>query len=147
MPTLRPRRSHAAPMPRCAVALRSRFQKGIVVEKHGPARVRHGIANQTQPHCVNQMGKTQSKPLAARHGICELALTKSLLMQNCWCQNVANQTPKWHKNLAVCLSVYRKSPQTCSPVTRRPFCPTVQKRNERAQTVEPRTTITTEITF
>jgi hypothetical protein len=30
----------------------------------------HGMAyvNQTQPHCVNQMGKTQSKPLAARHG-------------------------------------------------------------------------------
>ena len=24
--------------------------------------------NQTWPHCVNQMGKTQSKPLAARHG-------------------------------------------------------------------------------
>jgi hypothetical protein len=36
--------------------------------------------NQTRPHCVNQTGKTQSKPLAAqhgrgtawaRHGICE----------------------------------------------------------------------------
>jgi hypothetical protein len=25
-------------------------------------------ANQTRPHCVNQMGKTNSKPLAARHG-------------------------------------------------------------------------------
>jgi hypothetical protein len=24
--------------------------------------------NQTRPHCVNQMGKTQSKPLAERHG-------------------------------------------------------------------------------
>jgi len=24
--------------------------------------------NQTQPHCVNQMGKTHSKPLAAWHG-------------------------------------------------------------------------------
>jgi len=23
--------------------------------------------NQTRPHCVNQMGKTHSKPLAARH--------------------------------------------------------------------------------
>ena len=30
---------------------------------HGVARV-----NQTRPHCVNQMGKTHSKPLAARHG-------------------------------------------------------------------------------
>jgi hypothetical protein len=24
--------------------------------------------NQTRPHCVNQMGKTQSKPLAERYG-------------------------------------------------------------------------------
>ena len=24
--------------------------------------------NQTRPHCVNQMGKTHSKPFAARHG-------------------------------------------------------------------------------
>ena len=24
--------------------------------------------NQTRPHCVSQMGKTHSKPLAARHG-------------------------------------------------------------------------------
>jgi hypothetical protein len=30
----------------------------------------HGVAsvNQTRPHCVNQMGKTHSKPLVARHG-------------------------------------------------------------------------------
>jgi hypothetical protein len=30
----------------------------------------HGMAsvNQTRPHCVNQMGKTHSRPLAARHG-------------------------------------------------------------------------------
>ena len=30
----------------------------------------HGMANvnQTRPHCVNQMGETHSKPLAARHG-------------------------------------------------------------------------------
>jgi hypothetical protein len=35
-------------------------------EQHG-----RGMAcvNQTQLHCVNKMGKTQSKPLAARHGI------------------------------------------------------------------------------
>ena len=24
--------------------------------------------NQTRPHCVTEVGKTQSKPLAARHG-------------------------------------------------------------------------------
>ena len=36
----------------------------------------HGMAsaNQTRPHCVNQMGKTHSKPLAARHAMCESAL-------------------------------------------------------------------------
>jgi len=33
------------------------------------ARHGHGMAsvNQTRSHCVNQMGKTHSKPLAARH--------------------------------------------------------------------------------
>jgi hypothetical protein len=57
--------AHSAPMPRCAVALRSRFQNGMVVAWHG-----RGMAcvNQTRPHCVNQMGKTQSKPLKVRHG-------------------------------------------------------------------------------
>jgi hypothetical protein len=56
---------HAMPMPRCAVALRIRFQNGMVVAWHG-----RGMAcvNQTRPHCVKQMGKTQYKPLAARHG-------------------------------------------------------------------------------
>jgi hypothetical protein len=34
-------------------------------ERHGHCMVR---VNQSQPHCVNQMGKTQSTPLAARHG-------------------------------------------------------------------------------
>ena len=40
-------------------------KNGIVGEWHGD-----GIAsvNQTWPHCVTQMGKTHSKPLAARHG-------------------------------------------------------------------------------
>jgi hypothetical protein len=34
--------------------------------------------NQTRPHCVNQMGKTQCKPLVTRHGhgmLCESCLT------------------------------------------------------------------------
>jgi len=40
--------------------------------------------NRTRPHCVNQMGKTHSKPLAARcgrgtawarHAMCESALS------------------------------------------------------------------------
>jgi len=47
----------------------------------------HGMAsvNQTRPHFVNQMGKTHSKPLTARHGrgtvwarhaMCESALIR-----------------------------------------------------------------------
>jgi hypothetical protein len=58
------------------------FRTAFVVAWHG-----HGMVcmNQTWPHCVNQMGKTQSKPSAAqhgrgtawaRHGMCELALTR-----------------------------------------------------------------------
>ena len=48
--------------PCCAVALRR-----TAWSEHGMGR---GIAsvNQTRSHCVNQMGKTHSKPLAARHG-------------------------------------------------------------------------------
>jgi hypothetical protein len=58
--------------------------------------------NQTRPHCVNQMGKTISKPLAARHGrgtawarhaMCESALTatrnpiplKYIVSGSSWC--------------------------------------------------------------
>jgi hypothetical protein len=67
--------------PLCAVALRGRFQNGIFVAWQG-----NGMAcvNQARPHCVNQMRKTQYKPLAERHGretawerhgMCELAFT------------------------------------------------------------------------
>ena len=53
--------------PCCAVALRitAWSEHGMDMAWHG-----HGMAcvNQRRPHCVNQMGKTQSKPLAARHG-------------------------------------------------------------------------------
>jgi hypothetical protein len=58
------------------------------LEKNGMVRAWHGRSmasvNQTPPHCVNQMGKTHSKPLAARHGrgtawarhaMCESAFT------------------------------------------------------------------------
>ena len=41
------------------------------LEKNGVVGAWHGhgmaIVNQTRSHCVNQMGKTLSKPLAARH--------------------------------------------------------------------------------
>ena len=48
-----------------AVLCRGLEKNGIVGAWHG-----HGMAsvNQTRPHCVNQMGKINSKPLAARHG-------------------------------------------------------------------------------
>jgi len=45
--------------------------------------------DQTRPHCVNQMGKTLSKPLAARHGrgtawarhaICESAFNRATVL-------------------------------------------------------------------
>jgi hypothetical protein len=42
----------------CAVALRR-----TALSEHGMATV-----NQTQPHCVNQMGNKHSTPLATRHG-------------------------------------------------------------------------------
>ena len=44
---------------------RSLEKNGMVKEWYG-----HGIAsvNQTWPHCVNQMGKTHFKALAAQHG-------------------------------------------------------------------------------
>jgi len=42
------------------------------LEKNGMVRARRGCCmasvNRTRPHCVNQMGKTHSKPLVARHG-------------------------------------------------------------------------------
>jgi hypothetical protein len=60
-------------MPRSAVALRNRFQNGMVVAWQGNGM---GCVNQTRPHCVNLMGKTQSKPLAERHGMCELAFNE-----------------------------------------------------------------------
>ena len=45
------------------------------LEKNGMVRAWHGrgmaSVNQTRPYCVNQMGKIHSKPLAARHAVCE----------------------------------------------------------------------------
>ena len=40
------------------------------LEKNGMVGAWHGMAslNQTRPHCVNQMGKTHSKPWATWHG-------------------------------------------------------------------------------
>jgi hypothetical protein len=43
------------------------------------AQYGHGMAsvNQTGPHCVNQTGKTHSKPSVARHAMCEWAFRDS----------------------------------------------------------------------
>ena len=73
---------HAMPMP-CsdhAVLLKASAQYGhreravlcCGIEKNGMVGAEHGhgmaSVNQTRPLCVNQMGKTHSKPLAAGHG-------------------------------------------------------------------------------
>jgi hypothetical protein len=63
----RPMLIHAYP----AVALRGHFQKGIFVAWQGNSTV---CVNQTRLHCINQMGKTQSKALTERHGTCESAV-------------------------------------------------------------------------
>jgi hypothetical protein len=63
---------NAMPMLRPSALCRG-FDKSLS-ERHGRgmARARHGrgvaCMNQTRPHYVNQMGKTQFKPLAATHG-------------------------------------------------------------------------------
>jgi hypothetical protein len=58
-------RQHAVTCRDLAMALRIRFQKGTCVTWHGNGMV---CVNQTRPHCVNKMGKTQYKALAERHG-------------------------------------------------------------------------------
>jgi hypothetical protein len=56
-----PCRSHAA------LSLSERHGRGMAWERTG-----RGMAcvKQTRPHCVNPIGKTQSKPLMERHGMC-----------------------------------------------------------------------------
>jgi hypothetical protein len=64
-------RHHAVSSHHPAMALRSRFQKDIFVAWQGNGLV---CVNETWLYCVNQMGKTQSKALAERHGMCESTL-------------------------------------------------------------------------
>jgi hypothetical protein len=71
---------HAMPCSDHAVLLKATAQHGrretavlcCGLEKNGMVRAWQGhcmaSVNQTRPHCVNQMGKTRSKLLAARHG-------------------------------------------------------------------------------
>ena len=69
-------------------------------------RARHGRGmasmNQTRPHCVNQMGKTHSKPLAARHAMCESDLMHPSV------QDLRNKLRGMHRmaETALCLQFY-----------------------------------------
>jgi len=56
-------------------------KNGMVGAWHG-----HGMTsvNQTRPHYVNQMGKTHSKPLAARHGHGMLCVNRPLSLPTLW---------------------------------------------------------------
>jgi hypothetical protein len=48
-----------------AVLCRGLEKNGMVVAGYGRGKA---SVKQTQPHCLNQMEKTHSKPLAAQHG-------------------------------------------------------------------------------
>jgi hypothetical protein len=56
------------------------------LEKNGIVRAENGrgmaSVNQTRLHCVNQMGKSHSKPLAARHWRGLLRVNRPLLLLN-----------------------------------------------------------------
>jgi hypothetical protein len=65
VPMIFPCRHPGAILPRpCRGLERSLSERHI----RGTAGERHVCVNQTRPHCVNQMGKTQSNPLAERRG-------------------------------------------------------------------------------
>ena len=49
----------------CAVPSEEQHGQSMAWVRHGHGLVR---VNQTRQHCINQMEKTQSKPLVARHG-------------------------------------------------------------------------------
>jgi len=56
------------------------------LEKNSMVREWHGRSmasvNQTWLHCVNQMGKTHSKPLVKWHAMCESAFSLSIVANN-----------------------------------------------------------------
>jgi hypothetical protein len=69
VPMLFPCRHPAATLPQpdrgLEKSLSESHSRGVARERHGKGMV---CVNQTRPHCVNQMGMTQSKPLAEGHG-------------------------------------------------------------------------------
>jgi hypothetical protein len=74
---------HAALSRGLEKSLSERHGRGMAWKQHG-----RGMAHvdQTRPHCVKKMGKTQSKPIAERHGMCELALKERWILKSVmWC--------------------------------------------------------------
>ena len=51
------------------------------LEKNGMFGARHASVNHAWPHSANQMGKKHSKPLAARHAMCQSAFTGHEMFQ------------------------------------------------------------------
>ena len=102
----------AMPYPDHAFLLKATAQHGrretavlyCGLEKNSMVGAWHGHSmesvNQTKPHCVNQMGKTHSKPLAARHGrgtawarhaMCESTFTWRIWRGNMTCGTWASK--------------------------------------------------------
>jgi hypothetical protein len=104
---------HAMPMPRCAVALRSRFQKGMVMERE---RYRRGMAwrgmceSNTSLLCKSNRKDTilNLKGTAwERHGMCELAL--SLLKHGYGTRLRSCSVLTWNSVMSVCKQRTRSS--------------------------------------
>ena len=61
--------------------------------------------NQTRPHCVNQIGKTHSKPLVARHG-----------RGTAWARQGHSMGTAWARH-AMCESAFRVHRSSCAEAT------------------------------
>ena len=64
--------------------------------------------NQTRPHCVNQMGKTHSKPLAARHSR-GTAWARHAMCKSAF--NVPLPAPRCNLSYTLCLVTERPTDQ------------------------------------
>jgi hypothetical protein len=60
----------------------------------------HIFMNQTRPHCVIQMGKTHSKPLAARHGR-GTAWARHAMCESAFRRNVAHLSSRVKKSTEI----------------------------------------------
>jgi hypothetical protein len=87
---------------RTRAAPTGRLSKAVLclgLEKTGMVRAWHGRGmasmNQTRPHCVNEMGKTHFKPLAARHG------RGTAWARHAMCESafIGHSTPRRHLHL------------------------------------------------